>query len=46
VAALNGKDPAEVLKEAVKNGTGKAKELSADGLACRAPSRACATAAL
>jgi hypothetical protein len=26
VAELKGKDPAEVLKEAVKNGTGKAKE--------------------
>jgi hypothetical protein len=26
LAALNGREPAEVLKEAVKNGTGKAKE--------------------
>jgi hypothetical protein len=28
VAALNGKDPTEVLKEAVKNGTGKAREFA------------------
>jgi hypothetical protein len=28
VAALKGKDPAEVLQEAVKNGTGKAREFA------------------
>jgi hypothetical protein len=28
VAALNGRDPTEVLKEAVKNGTGKAREFA------------------
>jgi hypothetical protein len=28
VAELKGRDPAEVLKEAVKNGTGKAKEFA------------------
>lgn len=28
IAELKGRDPAEVLKEAVKNGTGKAKEFA------------------